>query len=81
MTSPLSPHDVVIVPKGAVGNARAFRLRVEEVQKEEVRRHNKVFVLVYGVEVTKAGETRRYFGRKISEFKVWLGPDDYHLAV
>lgn len=67
---------IIRVPAGAIGNRRGFRMRVEEIQKTEARKRG-VYVLVYGVEVTTAGETRQYFGNRYSEFKVWLGPDDY----
>jgi len=71
--------DTVLVPRGALGNARAFRMRIEEVKRTETRRNGRIYVQVYGFEVTKAGETRRYFGHRYSEFFAWLGPDDYEV--
>lgn len=70
--------DVLRIPQGVIGNQNAFRMRVEEVKRAEVRRDGRLYVQVYGVEVTKTGETRFYFGgRRYSEFNAWLGPDDY----
>lgn len=71
---------VVLVHADAVGHSRAFRMRVEEIQRTEVRPNGQTYVLVYGLEVTKTGATRYYFGRRYSEFKVWLGPDDFEIV-
>lgn len=72
----LQRGDVIHVKKEAIGNPRATRVRVEEVveYRPDTRR-----TLIYGVEVTKDGVIRHYFGRRYSEWRAWLAEDDYEL--